>query len=222
MTELDRRALLGLSLSIGYDLFGLNRGAFAQPGIPETSLTMEQWLDLAISSKSIDSPLYMGRFKDPIYFLLEPISWSPDFVQASKLAKVTVPKGFVTDLASIPAPFYSWLRPDGSYAYAAIIHDYLYWDQNRPKELADEILKAAMEDLKVERVKIEAIYRAVSDAGQSAWDQNRRLKAGGEKRILKEYPTTAGVSWEEWKNRPDVFSSRSEPLRQFAFAGRLS
>jgi hypothetical protein len=205
MINFNRRALLGFSVSIGYDLLGLSSRVIAQESATETSMTKEQWLELVLRAKSIDSPLYMGRFNDPIYFLLEPISWTPNFVKTSKMAQVTVPKGFVTDLASIPAPFYSWLRPDGNYAYAAIIHDYLYWEQSRPKEQADEILKSAMEDLKVDRAKIEAIYAAVSLAGRQAWDQNKNLKAQGEKRILREYPPNAGISWEEWKKRPGVF-----------------
>ena len=49
-----------------------------------------------------------------------------------------MPTGFVTDFASIPPIFYSVLRPDGEYAYAAVIHDYLYWTQTRPREDADE------------------------------------------------------------------------------------
>jgi hypothetical protein len=205
MIDFNRRTLLGLFLGIGYDLFRVSSRVSAQQGSFESSPTREQWLELVLRAKSIDSPLYMGRFRDPMYFLLEPISWTPNFVTTSKMAEVTVPKGFVTDLASIPPIFYSWLRPDGNYAYAAIIHDYLYWQQDRPKEEADEILKSAMQDLKVDRVKIEAIYAAVSVAGRQAWDENKSLKAKGEKRILKEYPPNAGISWEEWKKRPGVF-----------------
>jgi hypothetical protein len=206
MTNFNRRAVLGLSLSVGYDLLRLSSRVAAQPSPSETSSTREQWLELVLGAKSVDSPLYMGRFKDPMYFLLEPISWTPSFVKTSKMAEVTVPKGFVTDLASIPVLFYSWLRPDGNYAYAAIIHDYLYWEQSRPKEQADEILKSAMEDLNVDHSKVVAIYTAVSLGGRQAWNENKRLKAEGEKRILREYPPNAGITWEEWKKRPGVFS----------------
>jgi hypothetical protein len=118
---------------------------------------------------------------------------------------VTVPKGFVTDLASIPPIFYSLLRPDGEYAYAAIIHDYLYWEQTGSITQANEILKAAMQDLKVDRLKIEAIYAAVSAKGQKAWDENKRLKGQGEKRILGAFPPNAGISWDDWRARPGVF-----------------
>ncbi|ECG8634089.1 DUF1353 domain-containing protein, partial [Salmonella enterica subsp. salamae] len=39
---------------------------------------------------------------------------------------IEVPAGFVTDLATIPRIFWSLMPPDGKYAKAAIIHDYLY------------------------------------------------------------------------------------------------
>jgi hypothetical protein len=205
MGRLSRRTMLSLSLTVGYNLFGLGSEVYPQSSSSEGSLTMDKWLGLVLHAKSIDSPLYMGRFKDPMYFLLEPISWTNNFPQASKIVTVTVPKGFVTDLASIPALFYTWLRPDGNYAYAAIIHDYLYWQQDHPKKQADDVLRAAMEDLKVDRLKIEAIYQSVSWAGQPAWDENSKLKQQGEKRILKRYPLTADITWGEWQKQPDVF-----------------
>jgi hypothetical protein len=197
--------MLELFLGAACGSLGMKAEVLAQQGISQTSIAMERWLELVLHAKSIDSPLYMGRFKDPVYFLLEPISWTNNFPQAGKILGITVPKGFVTDLASIPPRFYSWLRPDGNYAYAAIIHDYLYWQQNYPKEQADDVLKAAMQDLKVDRLKIEAIYEAVSLGGQQAWDDNRKSRQQGEKRILTKYPPNAAVTWEEWKKQPDVF-----------------
>ncbi len=88
---------------------------------------MSEWMKI---SKASDSPLYMGRFKDPVYFLLHPITWKPNPDQADQYKAVEVPKGFVTDLASIPQVFWNVLRPDDKYAYAAIVHDYLYWTQS--------------------------------------------------------------------------------------------
>lgn len=39
---------------------------------------------------------------------------------------ITVPKGFETDLASIPRPFWAIYPPMGKYTEAAVVHDYLY------------------------------------------------------------------------------------------------
>lgn len=203
MINANRRTALGFCIVIG--MLALRTKVSAQASVAETSESMERWLDFAAQSRSIDSPLYMGRFREPVYFLVESISWTPRFIEASKLSKVLVPKGFVTDLASIPPIFYSLLRPDGEFAYAAIIHDYLYWEQAGVRAQADEILKAAMQDLGVNRLKIEAIYAAVSAKGQKAWDENKRLKEEGEKRILAEFPPNAGISWDDWRRRPGVF-----------------
>jgi Protein of unknown function (DUF1353) len=203
MNVVNRRGALKMCLSLSGLV--IQTGAMAQSEQTPPPVSKTVWLDLAARNKSIDSPLYLGRFREPIYFLVEPISWTPQFIQASKLTNVTVPKGFVTDLASIPPLFYSYLRPDGIYAYAAIIHDYLYWEQTVPKAQADDTLKAAMQDLKVDPVRIELIHRAVSLAGMEAWNQNKKLKEQGEQRYLEMFPSTAGISWEDWKKREGVF-----------------
>ena len=44
---------------------------------------------------------------------------------------ITVPAGFVTDLASIPRLVWSFYPPDGPWVKAAIIHDFLYDTQGR-------------------------------------------------------------------------------------------
>nr|WP_246752119.1 DUF1353 domain-containing protein [Bradyrhizobium diazoefficiens] len=82
---------------------------------------------------------------------------------------MTVPVGFVTDFASIPRAFWSLLRPDGIYAYAAVIHDWLYWEQDRSKDTSDMTLKFAMQDFKIDAVTINTIYAGVRAGGGSAW-----------------------------------------------------
>jgi hypothetical protein len=118
---------------------------------------------------------------------------------------VEVPFGFVTDLASIPAIFYSMLRPDAEYAYAAIVHDFMYWTQTRPRDVADSIFRLAMQDFNVGGSTIATLYYAVRSFGQGSWDENAKLRGQGEKRILKIFPPNAGVSWNDWKKRADVF-----------------
>ncbi len=49
-----------------------------------------------------------------------------------------VPANFVTDLASIPYGFRFLIRPDGPWAVAAIVHDFLYTKEaNCPRWMAD-------------------------------------------------------------------------------------
>src|SRR5262249_26219157 len=118
---------------------------------------------------------------------------------------VNVPIGFVTDFASIPRIFWSLLRPDGRYTHPAIVHDYLYWTQTTSREDADEIFRIMMEDFSIGTVIITTIHSAVRLAGGMAWDSNAKLRAGGEKRILKRFPEDPRTTWEDWKRRPDVF-----------------
>lgn len=170
------------------------RGIFATLGPPPTLVPFLDW--------------------DFYYLTQRPASWKPNAGQ--NLESVMVPIGFVTDLASIPRVFWTALPPQGRYAYAAIIHDYLYWTQDRTRDEADEILKIAMQDAKVNSATVDIIYTAVRGAGQAAWNANKRLKAGGERRVLIKFPDNATVSWVDWKNQPDVFApfvptSRSAP-----------
>ena len=117
-----------------------------------------------------------------------------------------MPVGFVTDLASIPQLFWSMLRPDGEYAYAAIVHDYLYWFQTRSREESDMILKLGMEDFFIDRLTIEAIYRSVRTFGGASWSKNESSRRGGEKRLLKRFPADPRTRWEDWKKQPDALA----------------
>jgi hypothetical protein len=47
------------------------------------------------------SRLHLGRFKEPIYYLTDPISWKPNPGQENGFKRVEAPKGFVSDLADI-------------------------------------------------------------------------------------------------------------------------
>jgi hypothetical protein len=147
-------------------------------------------------------------FGDWDYFVVDGgrITWKPNSGQ--KYESVVVPSGFVTDLASIPRAFWQILRPEGRHAYAAVVHDYLYWTQTRPREEADMIFKFALEDSKVSRETVEALHLAVRGFGQSAWDRNAQLRKAGECRFLKRLPTDFTISWNEWKKQPDVCESK--------------
>ena len=53
---------------------------------------------------------------------------------------VSVPKGFVTDLASTPRMLWSIYPPFGKYLAGAIVHDYLYYIKS-PRREADISLR---------------------------------------------------------------------------------
>jgi hypothetical protein len=169
-----------------------------------SSVTVDAWMQDWMIRRGTGDPLKVQRFLDRVYFLIAPIQWRPEG-SSSKFKEVVVPSGFVTDFASIPAVFWSILPPDGEYAYAAVIHDFLYWEQSLSRADADEILRLAMYDLDVASAKSKAIIAAVRIFGKSAWDRNASLKSSGEQRILRRYPTSAETRWEDFRKEPDVF-----------------
>lgn len=174
-----------------------------------TSIAPEDWIQnwerCRGLYKDLVGPLELRRFKDPIYVLLKPISWKPKSL-SSNLSPVTAPSGFVTDFASVPRAFWSLFRPDGNYAYAAVLHDYLYWQQDRPKAEADAVFRSAMTDLKILDWQSTILYRAVDLFGSAAWNTNAKLKSAGERRILSKLPTSPDITWGEWKSRANVFA----------------
>lgn len=208
---LTRRNVLRWALGVTGSLLSgvdvLSRASYAQePGLPATEISMEDWMTEWMSGmKAVGGMLNVSRFREPIYFLTAPISWTPNPGQEQYKA-VIVPSGFVTDFASIPRVFWSVLRPDGEYAYAAVVHDYLYWTQTRSRDEADNIFKIAMEDFEIEASKVKPIYCAVRVGGQSAWNSNTKKKAQGEQRILTRFPRDPRTRWSDWQRRPDVFA----------------
>ena len=161
----------------------------------------DTWIADALQTKGLTGALYLSRFIDPIYFLTKPIEWHANDGSQDPVA---VPAGFVTDFASIPQVFWSALRPDGDYAQAAVVHDYLYWTQGRSRALSDAVFRSAMVDLEVSPAVVTTLFEAVHLFGAGAWAENARLKAAGERRVLKKYPQSP-VRWAAWKSQADVF-----------------
>jgi hypothetical protein len=108
--------------------------------------------------------------------------------------QVNVPIGFQTDFASIPRPFWIILPKWGRYGNAAVIHDWLYWSQERPRPAADAILLEAMTVLAVGTVTRVAIYWAVRCFGGLAWLRNQADRASGFDRVLATLPLKASES----------------------------
>lgn len=98
---------------------------------------------------------------------------------------ITVPAGFITDLASVPRIFWDLFPPDGPWTEAAVVHDTLYftrggadlWNGRRcigrsqPYSRADcdAILREAMADLGVGLVSRTMIWAAVRVGGGNAF-----------------------------------------------------
>lgn len=87
---------------------------------------------------------------------------------------IIVPKGFITDFASIPRFLWTLLDPVGPYRGAALIHDYLYNQQTRKRKACDQILLEACKDLGVNWITRWTIYVNVRAFGFVAWAKNHK------------------------------------------------
>lgn len=104
-------------------------------------------------------------------------------VRINTKGKITVAKGFETDMASVPRILWNVISPFDT-ARAAVIHDYLYakcrefWALNpemttevqKCRQIADDVFRDAMESLdpRPSGWKIWACYRAVRLFGTGA------------------------------------------------------
>lgn len=99
---------------------------------------------------------------------------------------VEVPRGFVTDYASIPTPFRALFARQGRYSRAAVVHDYLYWTQRCSRLQADNLFMIAMKESGVGAGRRSAIYEAVRRGGGVAWRDNARARQAGAPRVVPE------------------------------------
>ncbi len=106
---------------------------------------------------------------------------------------IVVPAGFVTDLASVPRPVWSFYPPDGPWVKAAVVHDFLYdtqgdgrWGKksqgvNRAKPYSrkesDDILLEGMVDRHIGWWERTVIWTSVRLGGHGGWVRAGELRA---------------------------------------------
>ena len=114
---------------------------------------------------------------------------------------IVVPAGFVTDFASTPRAIWAVLPPTGQYQLAAVVHDFLYWDQGCTREQADGLLRVAMFESRVKPLERDLMWQAVRRFGGTAWEGNAAAKAAGKPRIIPrdEMNIPALVTWPEYQ-----------------------
>lgn len=152
-----------------------------------------------MGKKVFRSILKVSPFADGKYwYLLENFNWESE---AQSAEKVTVPEGFVTDFASIPKPLWGLLPQWARYGPAAIVHDYLYWEQSVTRLRADQIMLEAMQNLKVSRVAIFLIYRALRLFGGFTYKSNRRKKDNGHIKHVTDPPDDPLETWESYRHK---------------------
>ena len=85
--------------------------------------------------------------------------------------EITVPAGFVSDFASVPAAVPRWIIDDDSptILYGCVVHDYLYTCQTLPRQVADEILRECMLACGANSLLAALVYRAVRLGGAGHW-----------------------------------------------------
>lgn len=112
----------------------------------------------------------------------EPDEWIVlnDFEWKSEDAHVVVPRGFITDLASIPRPLRNLLDVTGSSREPAVLHDYLYCHQRDAdgnpvtRAWADGLFRRALADRGVSAVTRNLYWSGVRVGGWLYWGKRGR------------------------------------------------
>lgn len=98
---------------------------------------------------------------------------------------ITIPKGFEWDLSSVPKRLWSIMPPDGDFAIAALIHDYLYVNKGKimdRKSSDKEMLTWSRAINTTQKISFKRIdnyvrYIGVRIAGWWVWyDVNKKIK----------------------------------------------
>ena len=95
---------------------------------------------------------------------------------------VIVPRGFITDFASMPQPLRALrdLMPSTDrYGVPALVHDYLYWRQDCTREQADNIMEIALKEAGVSVLERKLVREGLRQFGQASWDTNKRARDSG-------------------------------------------
>lgn len=144
-------------------------------------------------------------FSDGINWLLrEPLIYE---IMTSNNA-VEVPRGFVTDFATIPWRYHWLIRSTGAYSAAAVVHDFLYWTQICTRGQADRLFRLAMEESGVSILMRNSMYLAVRFAGEHAWNENQRNRKADRIRVVPEpYDTVPPrTKWDAYRSNLEALN----------------
>jgi Protein of unknown function (DUF1353) len=120
----------------------------------------------ADGKRAMTQPVLMPFADMCNWIVYKPIYWTPPADAPADLPRqVGVPEGFVSDLASVPSYFWWALPPTGRYGHAAILHDWLYWEQSCTRTVADKVFEVAMAELAVDLPLRKAMWAAVRVGG---------------------------------------------------------
>jgi hypothetical protein len=140
------------------------------------------------------------------------------YIIGSTSERIVVPRGFVTDFASIPQSLWSLgLSPHGQYSRAAVLHDYLYWSQGCTRDQADRLLLVAMKESKVRPFDEVLVYQGVNIGGGGPWNTNASERKLGLPRVVpEEYlrPADPNVNWPSYRDMLMKKGVKDPPFEQ--------
>lgn len=99
------------------------------------------------------------------------------YTDVPKHHAIIVPKGFITDFASIPRLARWVISPNGASRHAAVIHDWLYVSQTKTRAQSDEIFLEALEVSGVSWIQRKTMYAAVRAGGWIYWNKRSKNKS---------------------------------------------
>ena len=131
------------------------------------------------------------------YYTKSNLHWNS--TETSSAIQVDILPGFATDMASIPWGFHWIFPPDGPYKDAAVVHDWLYWEQSTTRDNADSCLREAMNDSGVAGVQQKLFFWAVSTFGRFAWKHNAQDRKAGYRRVVPSeyFPLPTTTKWKD-------------------------
>ena len=94
---------------------------------------------------------------------------------------VVVLRGFVTDFASVPQPFWGIIPPYGKYSTAALVHDYLYKNASKLKltrKQCDLAFREFLIDSTCKKWRRHLMYFGVRIGGWVAFKQHKLKSVG--------------------------------------------
>lgn len=98
------------------------------------------------------------------WLLLGPLGY-----QSELIGLVTVPAGFVTDLASVPRLPVAFFLAGGLAHAAAVVHDWLYTTHQTDRATADAVFREAAQACGVSAWRAYLMWLGVRAGGASSW-----------------------------------------------------
>lgn len=127
----------------------------------------------------------MSKFTNPLIVeYIDGTNWKLHeefsyYLSADESASIHVPKGFMTDFASVPKILKVFAKDSEIFCKASILHDYLYSGSGNEngykytREESDKIYRDAMQVFGMTASRSYIFYKGVRFFGKSHWWENK-------------------------------------------------